>query len=59
MPLYEYRCPQCGKVEEATVLRDENPDILIVCDGFKCGWPKMERIPSAPAVHFKGEGWTK
>jgi predicted nucleic acid-binding Zn ribbon protein len=65
MPLYEYKCPKCGKVEE----RIDYPwDGILplppVCVHHTVGtdgethYP-MVRVPSAPAVHFKGEGWTK
>lgn len=52
MPLYEYRCSKCGdKFEVIQKFADEpltvHPD---------CGGP-VERLISAPGLHFKGSGW--
>jgi putative FmdB family regulatory protein len=52
MPVYEYRCSKCEKVfEKMQKFADEplttHPD---------CGGP-VERLISAPGLHFKGSGW--
>jgi len=52
MPVYEYRCSKCEKVfEKLQKFADEplttHPD---------CGGP-VERLISAPGLHFKGSGW--
>ena len=52
MPLYEYRCQGCGASFEIIQKVDEPP--LKKC--FKCGGT-LKKIISAPALHFKGNGW--
>jgi len=52
MPLYEYRCKQCDKVFEKIQKFSDEP--LTVHDG--CGGA-VERLISAPGLHFKGSGW--
>jgi putative FmdB family regulatory protein len=52
MPLYEYRCQECGlrfqRIEKASALKDgECPD----CHGV------AHRLIGAPALQFKGSGW--
>lgn len=52
MPLYEYRCKQCGhqfeKIQSFSAPElKECPE----CNG------EVERLISAPAVQFKGSGW--
>ncbi len=49
MPIYEYRCKNCGKVEEFLVLGEEQAPTA--CPS--CGAPHMERIMSPAA--FLGE----
>jgi putative FmdB family regulatory protein len=52
MPLYDYRCHQCGKTFE---VRQKFADpVLTVHEG--CGG-EMERLISIPALQFKGTGW--
>ena len=51
MAIYIYKCPVCGEEEKV---------IQSIKDGSRplhCGQP-MERVPQAPSLHFKGEGWT-
>lgn len=52
MPLYEYRCKQCGHQFEK-IQSFSAPEIkeCPVCKG------EVERLISAPAVQFKGSGW--
>ena len=52
MPLYEYRCTQCGNRYEKIQTFSSEPDT--VCP--KCGG-KVERPLTAPALQFKGAGW--
>ncbi|HUJ78770.1 MAG TPA: FmdB family zinc ribbon protein [Nitrospiria bacterium] len=52
MPLYEYRCRQCGhQFELIQKVSDPPPDR---CE--KCG-SAVERLLSAPGLQFKGSGW--
>ena len=51
MPLYEYECPACGTFERVQKFSDP---ILTVCP--TCEKP-VEKLPSAPAIQFKGTGW--
>ncbi len=50
MPLFDYSCPRCGQFERL----QSTAAPLRACPG--CGGP-VERLPSAPAIQFKGEGW--
>ncbi len=43
MPIYEYRCNNCGRIQEFMVIRGSNVDI--VCPN--CGSRNMERVLSA------------
>ena len=52
MPIYEYKCHQCGQTFEVRQRISEDP--LKVHEG--CGG-EIERLISAPALHFKGTGW--
>ncbi len=52
MPLYEYRCQNCG--ESFEVMQKFSDEPLSVHE--KCGG-KVERLLSAPALQFKGSGW--
>ena len=51
MPLYEYECPKDGTFEKIQKFSDPP---LKVCP--TCGRP-VEKLPSAPAIQFKGTGW--
>lgn len=52
MPLYEYRCSQCGKTFE--VIRKFSDEPLTVHE--ECGGT-AEQLLSAPAFQLKGTGW--
>jgi putative FmdB family regulatory protein len=53
VPLYEYECKKCGhRFEEIQQFSD--PPIK-KCP--KCKKGKVVKLPSAPAVQFKGTGW--
>lgn len=52
MPLYEYRCQQCGNIFEVMQkFADEPLKVHVECGG------EVERLISAPALQFKGSGW--
>lgn len=52
MPLYEYRCSQCGKTFEVIQKFADQP--LSVHEG--CGG-NVQRLISPSAFQFKGTGW--
>ncbi len=52
MPLYEYRCDQCGEQFEVMQKFADEP----LTTHVKCGGP-VQRLLSAPALQFKGSGW--
>jgi len=52
MPLYEYACEKCGKTFEV-MQKMVDPSLTVHED---CGG-KLERLLSAPALHFKGSGF--
>ena len=54
MPIYEYRCQDCGQVIE--VLHGVDATGPTTCD--VCGGP-LRKMVSAPAIVFKGSGWAK
>lgn len=52
MPLYEYRCKNCGhQFEKIQSFSAPEEKECPVCHG------PVERLISAPAVQFKGTGW--
>ena len=53
MPLYEYRCNNCGETFEALQRFSDEP--LKVHE--KCGGGPVIRLLSPPAFQFKGSGW--
>jgi len=54
MPLYDYRCTECGReVEVRHGIHGTGPEICETCGGV------MRKALSSPAVHFKGSGWAK
>ncbi len=48
MPIYEYRCAECGLEVEKLQRKRERPTC---CDRL------MLPLPSAPTPHFKGSGF--
>jgi putative FmdB family regulatory protein len=52
MPLYEYQCTECGKIEEAIQKFSDTP--LTVCR--HCSG-KMNKLISQSSFHLKGTGW--
>ncbi len=53
MPIYEYRCSQCGFQDEYLQKVSEPP--LTVCPS--CGKKKFVKLLSAPGFQLKGSGW--
>lgn len=52
MPIYEYKCSQCGQVFEVMEKFSAPPLTRHeTCGGL------VERLLSAPALQFKGTGW--
>ena len=53
MPLYEYECEACGKrFELIRRFSDAPPEACAVCAGGP-----VRRLPSSPAIQFKGSGF--
>ena len=52
MPIYEYRCEQCGHLVDLIQKRTDPP--LETCS--KCGG-SMKKLLAAPALQFKGSGF--
>lgn len=52
MPYYDYRCKECGHVEEVFHSMNEVPDI--VCE---CGGQQVEKLFGNTTVFVKGYGW--
>lgn len=52
MPLYEYKCDNCGEKFEVMQKFSDSP--LTIHEG--CGG-QVERLLSPPALQFKGSGW--
>ena len=53
MPIYEYRCAECGQEHEVLQKVSEPP--LTVCPS--CGKPALQKQLSAAGFHLKGSGW--
>jgi len=52
MPLYEYECTKCGNRFEVIQKHSNSPaSPCPKCKG------KVRKLPSAPAIQFKGSGW--
>jgi putative FmdB family regulatory protein len=52
MPIYEYECTRCGKVEEAFQRFSDKP--LAKCR--HCSG-KLHKLVSQSSFHLKGSGW--
>jgi putative FmdB family regulatory protein len=53
MPIYGYRCGECGQDHEALQKVSEPP--LTVCPA--CGKPALQKQLSAAGFQLKGSGW--
>jgi len=52
MPIYEYECTQCGKIEEAIQKFSDKPlKRCKHCSG------KLHKLMSQSSFHLKGTGW--
>jgi len=54
MPIYEYKCPECGWSDELLQKVEDLEKPLPHCD--KC-FTKLERVLGTPAFDLRGEGW--
>ncbi|MGD1968480.1 MAG: zinc ribbon domain-containing protein [Desulfobacterales bacterium] len=52
MPIYEYECTKCAKIEEAIQSFSDKP--LVKCK--HCGG-KLHKLISHSSFHLKGTGW--
>lgn len=52
MPIYEYECTNCGRVEEAFQKISEEP--LTTCSHCQ---GKLHKLISQSSFHLKGSGW--
>ncbi len=52
MPVYEYQCKKCGKIEEA--FQKISDPVLTTC--AHCGG-SLNKLISQSAFHLKGSGW--
>ena len=52
MPIYEYECTKCGKIEEAQQHFSDKP--LTKCQ--RCAG-KLQKLISQSSFHLKGTGW--
>ncbi len=53
MPIYEYRCQECG--HELEKLQRMSDDRLVDCPACKA--PQLKRLVSAAGFRLKGGGW--
>jgi putative FmdB family regulatory protein len=53
MPIYEYRCQDCGHELEKIQRMSDAP----LTDCPECGAPQLRRLVSASAFRLKGGGW--
>jgi putative FmdB family regulatory protein len=53
MPLYEYRCDECGHQFER--IQRFSDDLVSVCPSCQGG--PVVKLLSSPAIQFKGSGW--
>jgi putative FmdB family regulatory protein len=53
MPIYEYRCAECG--HELEKLQKINDAPLVDCPA--CGKPALHKLVSAAGFRLKGGGW--
>ena len=53
MPIYEYKCSNCGHQIETLQKFSDEP--LKKC--LQCGKDSIEKLISAPSFRLKGSGW--
>ncbi|MGM0418651.1 MAG: FmdB family zinc ribbon protein [Thermodesulfobacteriota bacterium] len=53
MPIYEYGCENCGKIDEVLQgISEDNPEVCRFC-----GKGPVKRLISKSSFHLKGSGW--
>ncbi len=60
MPIYEYRCQDCGKTFESIQKFSSEPYTVCGQSSVACengGKGKVERLLGSPALQFKGSGF--
>lgn len=55
MPVYSYRCSNCGN--EFEVIQSMTEKKLRKCN--RCMQKKLERVINPSSIHFKADGFTK
>jgi putative FmdB family regulatory protein len=56
VPIYEYRCMQCGhRTDILHGINQPGPNFCPACGAEAT----MRKTISAPSVHFRGSGWAK
>lgn len=54
MPIYELKCPHCGKQEERKLkITDDEPQLCPECGNV------MDKLISKSDFHLHGTGWAK
>jgi len=53
MPIYEYLCPSCGKINEVL---QKNADAAAPAKCPSCGKPGLKKKISRPSVHISSGG---
>jgi putative FmdB family regulatory protein len=53
MPIYAYRCEECGFAKD--VLQKMSDDPLTIC--LECGKPSFKKQVTAAGFQLKGSGW--
>src|SRR5471032_26205 len=53
MPIYEYRCSECGFQDE--FLQKHSDPLMTVCPS--CGKESLKKLLSAAGFQLKGSGW--
>ncbi len=53
MPIYEYRCEECGHEMDALQKLSDAP----LTDCPECGKPALKKLISAAGFRLKGSGW--
>ena len=53
MPIYDYKCSDCGHQIEVIQKFSDEPKTLCI----KCGKETLKKMVSAPSFRLKGGGW--
>jgi putative FmdB family regulatory protein len=53
VPIYEYRCGNCGHQQEFLQKVSDAP----ITVGTECGKPSFSKMVTAAGFHLKGSGW--